>query len=231
MKKYDVVYILQENIRPDELRYSLRSVEENLVHGKIYFYCGKPKGIEPDVYVPHVQSGSTKWERARSSLVKICKNDDMTKKVWLFNDDFYVLVPVTSEKPLHRGLIRDHYLDVEKRHGRITAYTRQLRNSEDMLKSAGLTTLDYALHVPILIDREKMLEALRMFPRCPMFRSLYGNYAGIGGDFHQDVKALDPGEKIPGGADFFSTSDRTFSGSVREQIEARFPDPCKYEAE
>lgn len=232
MRKYDVAYILKQNVKPDELRYSLRSIEENLNHGKVFFYCGKPDGIEPDVYVQHVQTGVTKWERARSSLIKICENKDMTKKFWLFNDDFYILAPMTSEKPLHRGLIKDHYLDVEKRHGgMITAYTRQLRNCEDMLKSAGCTTLDYALHVPMLIDRAKMLEALQMFPRCPMFRSLYGNYASIGGEFIKDNKIMTPGRILDPDARFLSSSDKTFNESVREFLEERFPDPCRYEHE
>lgn len=230
MRKYDVAYILKQNVKPDELRYSLRSIEENLNHGKVFFYCGKPDGIEPDVYVQHVQTGVTKWERARSSLIKICENKDMTKKFWLFNDDFYILAPMTSEKPLHRGLIKDHYLDVEKRHGgMITAYTRQLRNCEQQLRDAGLTTLDYAIHIPMLVDRAKALEALRMFPRCPMFRSIYGNYAKIGGDFIVDCKTTDSERIINPEDPFFSTSNRAFAGKVREQMEKLFPDPCRYE--
>ena len=100
-----------------------------------------------------------------------------------------------------------------------------------MLREAGLTTLDYAIHVPMLIDRANALEALQMFPRCQMFRSLYGNYAAIGGEYHQDVKTADPEKIIPADADFFSTSNKAFAGSVREQLEKMFPEPCKYEDE
>lgn len=232
MRKYDVVYILRENTAATELRFSLRSIEKNMDHGKVWFYCGKPDGIIPDEYVPHQQSGSTKWERVRSSLVEICKNEKISKKFWLFNDDFYVMAPMQSSTPLHRGLLHDHILDVEARHGRAqTGYTRQLRNCERQLRDAGLTTLDYAIHVPILVDREKALEALQMFPRCPMFRSIYGNYAKIGGEFHKDVKTTNPEKEIPADTDFFSTSNKGFGGKVKQQMEERFPDPCKYEVE
>lgn len=232
MRKYDIVYILRDNVGAEELRYSLRSIEANMDHGKVWFYCGKPEGIEPDEYVPHIQTGSTKWERVRSSLIEIGNNNKISKKFWLFNDDFYVLAPMKSEKPLHRGLLMDHILDIEDRHRSTqTSYSRELRKCEDQLRQAGLTTLDYALHIPILIDREKLLETLQMFPRCPMIRSLYGNYAKIGGEFHADVKTMDPNREISEDADFFSTSNRAFAGRVREQLETRFPDPCKYEAE
>ena len=114
---YDVVYILKSDAAPDELRYSLRSICENLNFRKVWFYCGKPDGLEPDVHVPMIQTGSSKWEKARSSLVAVCKNDDITKKFWLFNDDFYVLKPCKNTKPYHRGLLQDHVKLIEKKRG------------------------------------------------------------------------------------------------------------------
>ena len=232
MRKYDVVYILRENVLPNELRYSLRSIEANMTHGKVWFYCGCPKGITPDEYVPGSQSGANKWENTRNSLIKICSNDEISDRFWLFNDDFYILKRMTRTVPLHRGQLIDHIRGVESRHGGApTSYTRQLRECERQLKAAGLDTLDYALHVPILVDRKKGLETLQAFPKCPMFRSLYGNYAKIGGEQIEDVKTTDPNKTIPEDALFFSTSNRAFAGRVRKQLEERFPDPCRYEAE
>lgn len=230
MRKYDAVYILKANAKPNELRYSLRSIEENMTHGKVWFYCGKPKGIEPDEYVPHEQTGANKWERVRSSLMEVCKNNKLTKKFWLMNDDFFVLQPMTKEKPFQRGLLRDHYLNIEQRHGGFpTGYSRRLRECEMMLQHAGLTSLDYALHVPMLFDREKLMETLLMFPRCPMTRSLYGNYAGVGGDFLEDYKITDPDATVREDALFLSTGDAGFGGNVQAFLEKRFPEPCRYE--
>ena len=228
MRRYDIVYILKQNVRPEEIRYSLRSIEKNFTYKDVWFYCGKPEGITPDHYVPHRQDGATKWQRARSSLIQICKNDEISDKFWLFNDDFYILQRVTKETQYHRGLLKDHYLDVEKRHNGHTAYTNQLRACEEQLKDAGLTTLDYALHVPILVDKKKMLETLKMFPRCPMFRSLYGNYAGIGGEYHEDHKIAAPTGKPRDGEMFLSSSDKGFP-AVKDYLDQLFPDPCKYE--
>ena len=230
MRKYDVVYILKANAPSEELRFSLRSIEANMEHGKVWFYCGCPAGFVPDEYVQHEQKGATKWERTRSSLIEICKNEKISKQFWLFNDDFYIMQPMQSAKNYHRGLLADHIKDIELRHcGGSTAYTNNLRICERQLRDAGLTTLDYAVHIPMLVDRSKGLEALRMFPRCPMFRSLYGNYAQIGGDFIVDCKTTDSNRIINPEDPFFSTSNRAFSGKVREQMEALFPDPCRYE--
>lgn len=230
MRKYDIVYILRDNVKPDELRYSLRSIEANMSHGKVWFYCGCPSGIVPDEFVEYQQQGGSKWERVRNTLVEVCQNDQISKKFWLFNDDFYVLQKMESTTPLHRGLLSDHIKDVETRHGRRTAYTMQLRKCEQQLQDAGLTVLDYALHVPLLVDRAKGLETLQMFPSCPMFRSLYGNYANIGGEYSNDVKTVNPDKEIPEDARFFSTSNKSFAGHVKGQLAERFPDPCRYEA-
>ena len=91
MAKYDIVYILKNDISSDEIRYSLRSVCENFPFKRIIFIGGCPEGIKPDVYIPHEQTGSTKWQRARSSLLKILKDENISDKFFLFNDDFYVL--------------------------------------------------------------------------------------------------------------------------------------------
>lgn len=232
MRKYDIVYILRANTPARELRYSLRSIEKNMDHGKVWFYCGCPDGFVPDEHVPQEQRGASKWERVRSSLVEVCKNDKISKQFWLFNDDFYVMKPMQSAKNYHRGLLADHIKDIEQRHcGGSTAYTRNLRMCEQQLREAGLTTLDYAIHIPMLVDREKALEALRMFPRCPMFRSIYGNHAQIGGDFIKDCKTTDCERIIDANEPFFSTSNRAMAGRVLEQMEKLFPDPCRYEEE
>ena len=231
MRKYDVVYILKAGCTGEELRYSLRSIEANMTHGKVWFYCGCPDGIIPDEHVLMVQAGANKWERVRNTLIRVCKNDEITEKFWLFNDDFYVMKRMTRTVPLHRGELMEHVKGIESRHGRPSGYSRRLKMCDMMLRSAGLTTLDYALHIPILVDREKGLEAIRKFPDCPMFRSLYGNYAKVGGEYHEDVKTVDPNKIIPDDIDFFSTSNKSFAGEVRRQMEERFPDPCRYEAE
>lgn len=231
MEKYDVVYILKYDVGLGELRYSLRSIEKNLPHGDVWFVCGQPFGLIPDRTITMRQKGILKWEKARSSMLKVCSNPHVPDKFWLFNDDFFVLKPVESEEPFFGGTLRDHILHIEHRYNdKHTGYTRALRYCESTLNDSDLPTFDYALHVPMLIDKQKMLEALESFPDCPMFRSLYGNYAGIGGDQHDDVKIVSLTEGIADGADYVSTSNDSFkNGLVGKQIRDMFPDMCRYE--
>lgn len=231
MRKYDIVYILKENAPAAELRYSLRSVERNLPHRKVWFYCGKPAGIEPDEYVRHKQTGATKGERVRSSLIEVCKNDKITKRFWLFNDDFFILEPMTTEKPYFNGMIRDCIDTIEKRHGGRTGYTIQLAFCEALLKAEGYTTFAYdAIHVPMLIQREKMLEALETFPSCTMARSLYGNFAMVGGNPHSNVKVKDGKKRLKVFTDFVSTDDNSFNfGMVGQDIRAMFREKSRFE--
>ena len=231
MEKYDVVYILKYDVGLGELRYSLRSIEKNLPHGDVWFVCGQPFGLIPDRTITMRQKGILKWEKARSSMLKVCSNSHVPDKFWLFNDDFFVLKPVESEEPFFGGTLHDHILHIEHRYNdKHTGYTRALRYCESTLNDSGLPTFDYALHVPMLIDKQKMLEALKTFPDCPMFRSLYGNYAGIGGSQHDDVKIVSLTEGIADDADYVSTSNESFkNGIVGKQIRDMFPDMCRYE--
>ena len=232
MRKYDVVYVLKEGADPSELRYSLRSIEKNMTHGDVWFYGGNPKGFVPDHAVRFVQKGFTKWDKVRSTLMAICKNDDIPDRFWLFNDDFYIMKRMTSTKPYYNKTLKDHYKHVEQKHGGRTAYSKALRYCEEVLKSKGCDTLDYAIHIPILVEKKKLLETLEVFPHCPMYRSLYGNYNKLDGVHHADVKISDLDKAADPDTDYLSTSNKSFRiGKVGEQLREWFPDPCRYEAE
>ena len=229
--KHDIVYILKNDVKPEELRYSLRSVCKNFPYRKIWFYGGKPEGIEPDEMVEVVQTGSNKWQRVNSTLRLICRNDKITEDFWLFNDDFFIMQQVNDFDPMYAGTLEERVERIRARHGgRTTAYARQLRDTARILANNGCDTYDYALHVPMLINREKALLTLMKFDNCPMFRSLYGNHHRIGGTRIKDVKIQDQ-DKVPeGNAVLLSSNDKSFSeGKIGKYIRNQFPVKCKYE--
>lgn len=231
MRKYDVIYILKNGGSYEELRYSLRSIEANMTHGDVWFYGATPRGFVPDHAVRFIQKGSTKWEKVRNTLLAICKNENVPNRFWLFNDDFFILQRMTSTKPIYNGTLRDHYERIETRLNGKSAYSKALRYCEEVLQAKDLSTLDYALHVPLLIDKDKALETLTAFPDCPMFRSLYGNYNNIAGVEMADVKISDLKQSIEPEAAFLSTSNKSFTiGKVGKQLRTMFPERCKYEA-
>ena len=226
----DVVYMLKESDTNPELAYSLRSIERNLAFGRVWFYGGKPTGFQPDCNVRMEQYGTSKWKRVRNMLERACKNSDITEDFYLFNDDFYVLQRMESVPFMYNGSIADHVLHIESRHMNLpSTYTMQLRKARQALVEAGLPTLNYAIHVPLLVNRARMLETLMRFPDVPMFRNMYGNMWIQGAIKHEDVKIVGL-DRVPEGWDFCSTDDASFrDGKVGEYVRGMFTEKSRWE--
>lgn len=228
--KHDIVYILKTDYINHELQYSIRSVIENFPYRNIWFVAGQPNELMPDARLKIIQRGDTKWERVRNSFRAICECKDITDGFWLFNDDFFILKPWDLGPAVYNDTLAQHIAEIENRHRGRTAYTKQLRECEQQLKEHGYGTLNYAIHCPMLINKEQMLQALDIIPECPMIRSIYGNVFNIGGIDHDDCKIMGMNEPIPDDVDFVSTEDRAFDyGAVGAQIRNRFKDKSRYE--
>lgn len=229
--KHDVVYILKNDYDSEELRYSLRSVCVNFPYRKIVFVGGMPAGIEPDIRMEHQQEGLTKWKKARSSLIKALMNEDLTENIWLFNDDFFVMDRVKANEDINYfdGSLERRILELRRKNPAGSNYINNLDLLRAQLLNMNRDTLSFALHVPMLINRQKALELLKRPSNISsMFRSYYGNYYKIDCRYMEDVKVYDL-ETVPDTA-FVSTTDESFKkGRVGELIRTGFPKPCKYE--
>lgn len=227
---HDIVYILKEKIETDEFRYSLRSVEKNFPFRYVWTFGGCPDDISPDKKALIDQVGKTKWEKVSYTLREVCKNDAVTDDFWLFNDDFFIMDKVQTLKPMLRGTLRDRCNGIQKKYGYLTKYGHQLLRTEKELQEHGFDTLDYTLHVPMLINKKKCTECLDTFPNSPMFRSLYGNFAHIGGIITDDVKMVALDQEPTGEEQLLSTSDASFqNGEVGRYIRSMFPNKSRYE--
>lgn len=229
--KSDIVYILKNECNSEEIIYSIRSVCKNFPYRKIWIYGGKPENITPDRIVELIQTGSNKWEKVSGTLKAICKNDEITPDFWLFNDDFFVMKKTRKVEYMAGGTIWARTQKISSKYGnRDSAYSAQLKDTARALRDRGYDRLDYALHVPMLINRKKALETLEEFKGYPMFRSLYGNHHKVGGVLADDVKITSLTEVPTGEEVFISTNDNSFAnGKVGEYIRNAFPEKCKYE--
>lgn len=226
----DIVYLLKESPTNEELVYSLRSVEKNFAYNRVWFAGGKPNGVEPDRWMKIKQDAPSKWENVRNMLVEICKNDEISEDFWLFNDDFFVLKPCDDSLPqFYNGTLRSWIARCERKGGRYE-YTDRLWHLVSTLERNGLPTLNYSIHTPILVNREKALEVLEKFPDEPMFRALYGNYWKIGGENHRDCKIRVLDKRADTSWLFCSSQDDSFhQGLIGGQIRDMFKYKSRFE--
>lgn len=235
MVKHDVVYFVKNCPINEELRYSLRSVEQNWKYNAVWFAGGCPNDIKPDRRMKLIQKSPTKWENVRNMMVEVCKNDEISEDFWLFNDDFFILRPIKNFGPRYDGTLTTKIQEIrDKYNGEDSEWSGNLVKLRKLLKDNGKTEYCYAIHEPMLINRKKMLEVLEKFPHEPMIRALYGNWWPIGGVQEKDPKyampeAGDVAQKITK-HDIVSTSDESFqSGYIGRWLKDRFQHKSRFE--
>lgn len=222
----DIVYFIKECKENEELRYSLRSLK-NFPHDKVWFYGGCPTYLQPDYYVKVLQNQPNKWQNVNMMLRMACKNPMISDEFWLFNDDFFVMKKIDKPINYYNGDLYKRIVTLEDKYNGITPYSQMLRNCCKELESIGCETKNYTLHIPLLVNKKKMLEVLNMSD-FPGFRSLYANYCKIGGEQMRDCKITSKDKLYKDGI-YLSTDDDSFNGAVGDQIREIFNTKCKYE--
>ena len=233
MPKNDIVYILKPDIVPDELRYSLRSIEKNFPHRKVWFVCGQPEGFEPDGRIVHRQTGNSKWEKIKSSMWEVINNDEVTDDFFLFNDDFFVMKPFKGEfvNYVDRTLTERVEELRAKVHKWLNPYGRTLLKAQQELETMGCSEWNFEVHMPMLFNKALAADTIN---RCtsPQMRSVYGNINRVPHIDRPDVKIYDLNEVPPGACTFLSTNDDIFKyGKVGEVIRKAFPERSRFETD
>lgn len=215
----------------EELRYSIRSVVENMPEGNIWVVGDKPDWYSGNfINVP--QTGS-KYQNVRRSLEKICASSQISNDFVLMNDDFFIINKIDNVETFHGGLLIDKlhaYQDLNPR----SAYTLMLEETYLRLCEMGIEApLDYELHVPMVMNRKALRRALK---DAVLWRSAYGNQYSAGGRLMNDVKYYARGPlanrspKIKNtNNDYLSSEDKSFEVLLKTILEKRFSNPSQYE--
>ena len=225
----DIVYILKEDIEEEELKYSLRSVEQNFPHRFVWFVGGQPKNLTPDRFIKHKQVGTSKWGMIEHSMRMVIKQTELTEDFFLFNDDFFIMKPFEGEyiNYIDRTL-DDRVEDLRKIHKWLYPYERTLLKASEELKTLGCSTYNFELHLPMLMKKSLVESALTQCSS-PQMRSVYGNINKVPFIEREDVKVYDL-ESVPFDPDFLSTNDETFkNGMVGQYIKGCFSKPSRFE--
>lgn len=222
----DIVYLLRNGIEGDELKYSLRSLK-NFPHDKVWFFGGKPAGVQADHMVELNQKGVSVWEKTAWTVQEVCRVADVSEDFWLFNDDFFIMEKLDGLPPLYDSTL---WKKIEQRraNGRSDLYCREMKWTRLMLMEKGYRTFNYDVHAPMLFNKRKLLEVFKVFPRGSLFRSLYGNYYKVGGMDYRDCKISSP-DKKPKALPMLSTSDESFMGLTGDYIKSKFKRRCRFE--
>lgn len=179
----DIVYFVKDGLHNEELRYSLRSVDLNMPHKRVWIFGGCPINIVPDVRVRVAQHGKTKWDRVHNMYKMVCENKEITDNFIMFNDDFFVMKPTDHLEPLYRCTLDEHIKILEPH--KPSPYSKILR---DCRKEFPGDPLSYELHVPFIYNKKKLLKLLEKYPNQHCTRTLYGNAYKIGGKKSSDIK-------------------------------------------
>ena len=204
----DYVYICRSGDN-DELRYSLRSIEENMPKGRVWVVGHRPIWYIGD-FIPVDDIGG-KFDNIVNCIKTVSENNDISDNFILMNDDFFALNPIDKLKNYHGGLL-ENKIARYKELRMAPKYIRLLELTLRQLKENGINSpIDYDIHVPIIMNKTILKDAINLafFPR-----SAYGNLAKLEAIKITDVKIYSNGEKINWheiiNNDFVSTEDNSF---------------------
>lgn len=230
----DVVYICKDKPANEELRYSLRTLE-NLPHEDVYIVGGKPRFLT-NVRTIRTTQNSDKYDNAAGNIVAACKDPRISDDFILMNDDFFVMRSIDTVPRMNRGPIDE----VIKLHSELNSrYYRAMVDTKVMLEGMGFKDiLSYELHSPMIINKKKYLEAHELMRAykdrtgVPHLhgRTVYGNLFGYGGETVRDKKMRRRFDSFDPSSVFVSTSDESWNNSSGgTKIKFWFKDPSKYE--
>lgn len=227
----DVVYPNRdgENL---ELRYSLRSLV-NVEHDRVWVFGGAPAwlNLETVTHQKRMQGGSP-YASTRGHIAAACNTPEVSDPFMLWNDDFYAMHYLAEMPVYHRGSL-EALLDEHAKSK--TPWAKGLRETAVLLGDAMETTVrSYDLHVPLVIRKTEMLEALRWAKKARIdaihLRTLYGVVADLDGVELQDPKMMRRTDPFPRGP-WLSSSNDTFRSAVEPVLRYLFPDKSPYEKE
>lgn len=231
LKDLDIVYFYKEFVNHEELRYSLRSLEKNFPHNKIYIVGeGKqPDDITNITWIDAKMQDGYKYDKEIDKYRQVAMDDQFTEDVIFFHDDYFILQPTTHLDYYHKGTLSYMLERMNEFYGKGYAYYIWLEQAMHALEEHGLSTYNCELHCPIILNRKKLLKILDEFPGIYCTRTLYCNYYNLPLVEMPDNKSCVFYQKINPDGWIISTDDETFDGPVGEFIRAQFPGPSSFE--
>lgn len=206
----------------DELKYSMRSAIQNLGLKRVILVGDCPKWFVPSlnaIYVPSVMSRNDSFTRAWvpwQHMQNFIRSGVHDGEFLLFNDDFFILQPITEWVDFHRDPI--DYEDRVAKSNRI--YNNRERRALISLGIDPNKGYHYNMHIPMRMHTDQLKQTLMfwnsLLNKDVEFRTTYGNMHLKDTPEMVDVKYR-PNEV------FFSGGDRWWKMNG-DSIKRLFPD-------
>ena len=221
----DYVYICRSG-ENEELRYSLRSVEKNMPSGKVWIVGNRPIWYIGD-FIPVKDIGG-KFDNIRNCIETVSNNIEISENFILMNDDFFALQKIQEISIMHGGFLLDK-INRYKELRMPSKYIRLLELTYNQLIQNNIKDpLDYDIHVPMIMNKTRLKESLKIayFPR-----SAYGNFANIGGIKIKDVKMYSTDKYMLNikNNNYISTEDKSFINLKNNLLEKELNFISKFE--
>ncbi len=239
----DIVYIVGTGSvwQNNELRYSLRSLEQHFRYNNVVIVGHKPDWVQNVIHIPMVDGYANvhggKYKNVVKKTIAACEDERVSKHFVLMNDDFFFLQDCTEIKPYTTGLLQTLIEKYTKSNR--NQYGNALLRTKRILKLHGIEKpLSYAVHYPIVYEKAKFLQMMNTIDweaNPASWRTLYGNLFQIGSIERKDPKVNneeDLEEFLDIELDFLSTSDQVvLIPAFQNWIAERFPNKSHYETD
>jgi hypothetical protein len=228
----DFVYICKDG-NNEELRYSIRSVVKSFPDSNIWVVGGKPTWYAGN-YI-NIKQVLTKYRNAIQNLNAICNSNEISEEFILMNDDFYIVKNINTIETYHGGLLLDK-INLYQKINSNSNYTRKLAATYKKIKSLNIESpLDYELHIPMIMEKKKLKQILQNNDQF-LWRSIYGNVFGVGGEQMEDVKVYTKGPLVLKSYNlkkdehiYLSSADTSFDMILSNILKKQFTEKTKYE--
>ena len=229
----DVVYPVKHTADDNlELRFSLRSLA-NIPHGKVYVFTDQPIEWLNAEQIIVATATDNRFFDVNVKLRKACLDSRISEDFLLMNDDFYILKP-TDRMPYFadakRPTLKDRYNEPSISSG----YYRQLHDAETYLQGIGKPSYNFEMHMPMVVNKQKLLPIINAYVGNGARRSLYCNINGIKPTrMVRDCKIYDDSTLPKANAAFCSSFIASFydESDLQLWLAHKFNAKCVYEKE